>query len=50
MVALQVMQLLQFMEQLFGSTVANDPGGADDLHIAVLDANNQHLRIFPLCF
>jgi phage tail sheath protein FI len=28
------------------STVANDPGSADDLHIAVLDANNNVLETF----
>jgi len=28
------------------STVANDPGGSDDLHIAVLDANNNILESF----
>lgn len=28
------------------STIANDPGGADDLHIAVLDANNNILETF----
>jgi phage tail sheath protein FI len=28
------------------STIANDPGNADDLHIAVLDANNNILETF----
>lgn len=28
------------------STIANDPGGADDLHIAVLDSNNNILETF----
>lgn len=28
------------------SSIANDPGGADDLHIAVLDANNNILETF----
>ena len=28
------------------STIANDPGGSDDLHIAVLDANNNILETF----
>jgi len=46
MVALQTTQLLQFYGTTLWSTVANDPGGADDLHIAVLDANNNILETF----
>jgi hypothetical protein len=37
-------------ETIYGSvlwsTIANDPGGADDIHIAVLDSNNNILETF----